>query len=167
MKKRIALLLGTALGAGYFPKAPGTAGSLVAIPLAWWSLSWSDPARLGFWAALFLIGVWAAREIDLLTGQGDSQIIVLDEVVGMGITSWIASPAVADWIAVFILFRFFDMLKIPPVRQLDRWSKKMATRDSGGASSWWGGFGVMADDVLAGFQGLLVMILLKKLHFLA
>ena len=73
----------------------------------------------------------------------------------MGITAWtVTSNSWIQWVAAFILFRTFDVWKPYPIRILDRWSKTAA-----GLS----GFGVMADDVLAGVYGLVVMIILQ--HF--
>lgn len=162
----LAITVATALGAGLSPIAPGTAGSLIAIPLCWYSMGWPVEIRVAMWALLAVIGIWSAKVMDQTMNTGDHQSIVIDEVVGMGITSWTvsqsANPAIA-MIAAFAIFRLFDVTKPPPVRQIDRWSKKKASQSrSGGAGAWWGGFGVMADDVLAAFQGLVVMILLQK-----
>lgn len=158
-----AVLTATALGAGLMPKAPGTMGTLVAVPLAWATRDWSWPLRAFLWVGITAVGTWGARAFDLLMRTGDNQCIVIDEVVGLGITSWTLSGAGntwAGWLTAFVLFRFFDILKLPPVRQVDGWSKKKALEQTP-VASWWGGFGVMADDILAGFQGLAVLILLQ------
>ena len=161
----IAVAVATAGGAGLVPKAPGTMGTLVAVPLALLIREWPAPAKLCVWLGLLLAGTWAAKVFDELMDTGDNQCIVIDEVVGLGITSWTLSqvswgPA---WIAAFVLFRLFDIVKIFPVRLVDQWSKKKA-HEKTPLARWWGGFGVMADDVMAGFQGLAVMLFLQWMH---
>ena len=59
-----------------------------------------------------------------------------------------------------MLFRIFDMIKPPPVRQVDTWSKKQS-------SPWWGGFGVIADDIVAAIQALSIILLLQWLKILS
>ncbi len=154
-----ALSIATAMGAGLFPVAPGTMGTLVAMPLAYYSRDWSWFSRVALWLGLTLIGTWAAKVFDETMETGDNQNIVIDEVVGLGITSWTAGNDLKTWIAAFLLFRFFDVLKPPPVRQIDGWSKKQS-------SPWWGGFGVIADDIVAGFQGLAVILILQWMNVL-
>jgi phosphatidylglycerophosphatase A len=168
LKNISAVFVGTAGGAGLFPVAPGTMGTLVGMPIAYYTYAWPLAARLMLWTALAALGTWACKEFDTMMGSHDNQNLVIDEVVGVGITAWTAgatelSAAAGSvdwkpWISAFVIFRLFDVIKIPPVRQVDRWSKT--------GSSWLGGFGVMADDIAAGFQGLLVMILLQKFHIL-
>lgn len=153
-----ALTVATAAGAGLFPIAPGTMGTAFAMPLAYFTLSWDWPARLALIIALTIAGTWAAKIFDETMQTGDNQCIVMDEVIGFLITGFFL-PSVAHswlaWVAAFVLFRLFDIVKLPPVRQLDRWSKNK--------SGYWGGFGVMADDILAGLQGLAVMLILQWL----
>lgn len=157
-----AVTVGTAFGAGLFPVAPGTMGTLVGLPIAYWSAQWPVEARLALWTLLTLAGTWACKEFDELMNSHDNQNLVIDEVVGMGITAWTVGAGNHQdwkpWVVAFLLFRFFDVIKIPPVRQVDRWSKK--------GSAWLGGFGVMADDIMAGFQGLFVMWGLQVLQIL-
>jgi phosphatidylglycerophosphatase A len=160
-----AVAIGTALGAGLVPFAPGTAGTLVALPLAYFTAEWPWPIRVLMWLALTAIGTWAAKVFDETMRTSDNQNIVIDEVVGLGITAWTSGFSALTLVAAFVLFRFFDILKPWPVRLIDSWSKKKA---SGGTplSRWYGGFGVMADDVAAGFQGLLCILILQALKVL-
>lgn len=149
-----ATLVATALGAGLFPFGPGTMGTLVSVPLAYVSQDWSIWGRLALWLGLTALGSWAAMVFDRTMKTGDNQNIVIDEVIGLGITAWTAGTDLKTWIAAFVAFRFFDILKPPPVRQIDAWSKKQN-------SPLWGGFGVIADDIVAGFQGLAVILVLQ------
>lgn len=131
-------LLATWFGSGLLKPAPGTWGTLAAMPFAW---GIATAAGSGWWllaaaAALFPVGIWAAGQYDRTTGGHDASEIVIDEVVGV----WIALAVVpVDWLHYllgFVLFRLFDIAKPWPIGWLDR-------RISGG-------LGVMADDVVAG-----------------
>jgi len=163
IRSSLALLIATALGAGLSPVAPGTMGTLMALPVAYFTRHLPWGYRLAFWGVLTGIGTWAAKVFDELMETNDNPCIVIDEVIGLGITSWTAGDDFKTWIAAFILFRFFDILKPPPVRQVDLWSK---SKSVGFASAWRAGFGVIADDMIAGLQGLGLIILLQALKFL-
>lgn len=135
------ILLATWFGSGYAPWAPGTAGSVAALPFGWILAFYGGPAGL-FLAcvAVTAIGVWAAAGYMVSAGEHDPGPVVIDEVAGQ----WLALlPAAAlgllSWQAValaFVLFRAFDILKPWPISWADRQVP--------------GGFGVMLDDVLAG-----------------
>ncbi len=136
--------IATALGAGLSPRAPGTAGSLVAL-LPWWFLLRGLPLGwyLAVLAAGFLLGVWACEVSDRRLGMHDQGALVWDEVIGMWITL-VAAPAPWWWMFVgFALFRLFDIWKPWPVRWADRHVH--------------GGLGVMLDDVVAGICALIVL----------
>lgn len=132
-----ATLVATWFGCGLAPWAPGTWGSLAALPFAWGvALLAGAPGLIVAAALLFMLGCWAAGRVASSSGIADPGAIVVDEVVGQ----WLALAAVpADPIAYaagFLLFRAFDILKPWPVGWADRRLK--------------GGFGIMADDVIAG-----------------
>lgn len=157
-----AVAIGTAFGAGLVPVAPGTAGTLAAVPLAYFTADASWVLRALMWLALLAAGTWAAKVFDETMRSSDNQNVVMDEVVGLGITAWTAGQNASTLAAAFVLFRFFDIVKPWPVRLIDTWSKRKAS-EGGASASWYGGFGVMADDVAAGFQGLACVLLLQ--HF--
>jgi phosphatidylglycerophosphatase A len=130
-------------GSGLSPWAPGTAGTLVAVPLYLLISSWSLLQYTGFIVLTALLGVWicgvASRQLKVHDHPG----IVWDEFVGFWITMW-AVPADWVWIvAGFLVFRVFDIVKPWPVSVLDR---KVG-----------GGFGIMIDDVLAGVMACLTL----------
>lgn len=133
-------------GSGLAKKAPGTFGTLAAIPffLLLQNLSW--PIYLSWLLVTFALGVmWCDRSSKAL-GVHDHGGIVWDEFVGFWITMFMA-PAGWAWILIgFVLFRFFDVLKPWPINWLD---KKVH-----------GGFGIMIDDVLAGIYALIVLQLI-------
>lgn len=133
----VAGIIATWFGSGLLKPAPGTWGTLAALPFAWIIASQGGPWVLAVAALLlFPIGVWASGRYDASTGGHDASEIVVDEVVGV----WIALCVVpVDWIhfiAGFLLFRLFDIWKPWPIRWVDRTVA--------------GGLGVMLDDVLAG-----------------
>jgi phosphatidylglycerophosphatase A len=142
----LARLLGTFFFLGYVPKAPGTAGSLGALALAWWLHTYEGVPAAGFAVYAFLLlapASWAAGRVAEDLGNKDPQIVVIDEVVGQ----WIALAGAAtlnwkSWLAAFALFRLFDIWKPPPVRQLERVP---------------GGAGIILDDLMAGIYAALVL----------
>ncbi len=155
----VALTICTFFGSGLLPFAPGTMGTLAAIPLVYFTAHWSIPCRLALWISVTAAGTWAAKVFDEINQTEDNQNIVIDEVVGLGISAWTAGTYWPTIWAAVIAFRFFDIVKIPPVRQVDRWSHFQK-------KPWLQGFGVMADDVLAGIQALIVIGVLQWLQFL-
>ena len=137
-------------GAGLSPWAPGTAGTLLAIPL-WWLLIGSgfEPLPLlGLLALLFAIGVWACGVTGRNLGVADHGAMCWDEIVAFLLVLALI-PADPWWqAAAFFLFRAFDVVKPPPIRQLEMRFK--------------GGFGVMFDDLLAAGYTLLVLAVVKR-----
>ena len=131
------------LGSGAAPWAPGTFGTLAAVPLWYLMAQTSLPVYLLLTLVAFVIGIWLCGRTSRDLGVHDHGGIVWDEFVGYWITM-IAVPV--DWIwAVlgFILFRLFDILKPWPIGPVDR--------------KVHGGLGIMLDDVLAGIMAALVL----------
>lgn len=135
--------LALGLGSGLMPKAPGTMGTLAAVPLVWLLQG------LPLWGYLlvillaFLLGIWLCDVTARNLGVHDHPGIVWDEFVGYGLTM-IAVPPGWQWLLLgFCLFRVFDILKPWPIRQADR--------------RVGGGFGIMLDDVLAGVYAWLLL----------
>ncbi len=132
--------LSLGFGAGLSPIAPGTAGTLVAVPLylALAQLAW--PWYLAIVVIGFAAGIWLCGYTSKALGEHDHGGIVWDEIVGFWITM-IAVPPTWQWILLgFVLFRVFDILKPWPVRIADRRIP--------------GGLGIMFDDLLAGLYAL-------------
>lgn len=130
-------------GSGLSPFAPGTMGTLVAIPFIFVLKSLGTQ---GFWIALvllFLLGVKLCDHVSRKLGVHDHGGIVWDEMVGYWL-SMAFVPLQWPWLlAAFLLFRFFDILKPWPIRQID---KKIS-----------GGFGIMFDDVVAALFTVVVL----------
>ena len=137
-------------GAGLVPVAPGTAGTLLAFPLYWALASWCTPQLLlAVIAGGFLVGIWACGETGRALGAADHGAMVWDEIVAFALVL-VFTPAGWVWqVGAFLAFRFFDILKPPPIRYFDRRLKS--------------GFGVMFDDVLAALYALLVLAVVKTL----
>ena len=136
-------------GTGLAPKAPGTVGSLPGLLLFWLTQDYGLTVQLGVAAAAFVFGVWlcglSARKI----GVHDHGGIVWDEIVGMYLTLLAAPPGAVGWLAAFVLFRVFDILKPWPIRDLDHRLR--------------GGLGIMLDDLVAALYAALLLVFYRWL----
>tara|TARA_B100001123_G_C15318206_1_gene1026955 strand:- start:67 stop:504 length:438 start_codon:yes stop_codon:yes gene_type:complete len=128
---------------GFVPVAPGTVGSFAGLALVWllrangWG--WLEPALL---AVVLSVGVLASRVTETAYQRRDPGVIVIDEVAGMLVTLMAVPVGVGGAVLAFALFRVFDILKPFPARHAERLP---------------GGWGVMADDVIAGIYAQLVL----------
>lgn len=141
-------LLAFGFGAGLAPYAPGTVGTLLAFP-PYWLLQprLSAIEFLLLIAIMFAAGIWACEKTARALGAPDHGGMVWDEIVAFLLVLFF-TPALPNWQAfAFLLFRFFDILKPPPIRYYERTLK--------------GGFGVMFDDIVAAFYTLLVLAIWK------
>lgn len=136
-------------GSGLVPRAPGTAGTLAAIPVYLLFAEWDLVPYTLLLVAATLLGVWFCGAASRQLAVHDHPGIVWDEFVGFWITMWAVPP---DWvwvIAGFVLFRFFDIVKPWPISVLDR---KVS-----------GGLGIMIDDMLAGAMACVVLHIALRL----
>lgn len=146
MPPRLAWLIATWFGVGLTPVSPGTAGSLVALPIAWAVTTVAGGAGLALAAALvFALGLWAAGATSAATAEGDPQTVVVDEVAGQWLAllpaAALATPAPWHYAVAFVLFRAADVGKPWPAGWIDRHLH--------------GGAGIMLDDVVAGLYAAL------------
>jgi phosphatidylglycerophosphatase A len=142
-------LLAFGFGSGLLPKAPGTYGTLVGIPI----YLLIEPLPLTYYAALvglaFIIGIWLCEVTSRDLGVHDHGGIVWDEIVGYLVTM-VFAPTGWIWLLLgFLLFRFFDILKPWPIRWIDKQVR--------------GGFGIMVDDLIAGVFAAGCLILLNRI----
>lgn len=152
-RRPAAVWLATWGGCGYAPWAPGTAGSLGAAAVAWVLVGlagWPSIALAA--AALALLGpaVWSASRTAEWIGAEDPGLVVIDEVLGQWIT--LAAAPERDWrywLAAFVLFRALDVWKPFPARAAERLP---------------GGWGIVADDLVAGVYGAVVLAAARALH---
>jgi len=130
-------------GSGLAPVAPGTFGTLVAVPIYYLMTTLPLWGYIVIVIALFLFGIFLCGSTSQHLNVHDHSGIVWDEIVGYLVTM-IAAPQGWQWaILGFILFRFFDILKPWPIKTID--------------AKIHGGFGIMFDDVIAGFFGLIII----------
>ena len=150
MLRHPAHIIALGAGAGLAPVAPGTAGTLLAFPLYWALASFcASPTLLALIGAGFVIGIWACGETGRALGAADHGAMVWDEIVAFALVL-VFTPAGWQWqVSAFLLFRFFDIAKPPPIGWFDRKLKS--------------GFGVMFDDLLAALYALLVLAVAKTL----
>ena len=143
--------IATGLGVGYFPRSPGTAGSLVGFFLFWplRSLPWFGAALILLF--LFGIGIYAAGVSESFFGMKDSSRIVIDEIAAMMLVFFMLPAGPGWWAAGFFAFRFFDISKPPPIRALEKLQ---------------GGWGVMMDDLLAACYTVGLLRLSEKIYAL-
>jgi len=137
-------------GTGLAPFAPGTAGTLLAFPLYLLLEAWLSPLSFfGVIVVFFGIGVWACERTGRDLGIPDHGAMNWDEVVAMLLVLMFTPEDWAWWGFAFVAFRFFDVIKPPPIRYVDRRVK--------------GGLGVMSDDIVAAFYTLLVLAAVKQI----
>lgn len=146
MKRNLVTLIGSICYAGYFPFAPATFTSslwLLAFLLVPGGGRLSSPAAL---LVVIPLSIYISWEMEKIHGA-DSSRIVIDEVAGMQVTFFMVEPSLMAGIAGFILFRIFDILKPFPINRSQRLG---------------GGFGVVADDLLAGLYSRIVLLFLMR-----
>jgi phosphatidylglycerophosphatase A len=144
---RFILLIASGFGAGYCPRIPGTAGTLAAIPILLILTLIPSPVYELTLLAFFFLAVWSSGKAQEYWGVKDYRRIVIDEIMGF-LIAMLWTPRTGLSILVgFLLFRFFDIIKPPPIRPLERIR---------------GGYGIVLDDVLAGIYS---NILLHLIHF--
>lgn len=147
-----ATLTATLFGIGRLHPGPGTWGSATTV-LLWAAIAYAlplnfrAPVLIALAVVVTLIGIPAATQVSRASGRKDPQFVVIDEVAGQLIALFAVPPAWKTFLAGFILFRAFDIIKPPPVRQLERLPE---------------GTGIVLDDVMAGIYALAVMQLLLR-----
>ena len=142
-------MIASFFGAGYAPVAPGTVGTLAAVPLYLIIRRWSVIPYLVFLGILTLVGIVVSHVTEQSWGRDPSRVVI-DEVCGL-LLSLVSRPSRwSDIVLGVVLFRAFDILKPPPVGILDR-------RVSGGV-------GIMADDLAAGALSAGMLALVRRLR---
>lgn len=141
--------LATCFKIGHLPIAPGTWGSLVAI-IGWWLwLQYLDPlVFIVLIIAIFAIGVFTTNTIIAHTGEKDPSSVIIDEVAGQWLGLLILPDGMLYIVGAFVLFRFLDIFKPWPIRQMEQFPK---------------GWGVMLDDTLAGLLTLGLIQVVNRL----
>jgi phosphatidylglycerophosphatase A len=136
-------------GAGLAPRAPGTAGTVLAWAIGWLVLRHYPPlALLACTPVLFVVGIWACELTGRHLGVADHGAMVWDEIVAFLVVLALVPDEPRWQAAAFVLFRVFDIAKPPPIRGFER--------------RWKGGLGVMFDDVLAAAYALILLAIAKR-----
>ena len=140
---QLALLVASFGYVGFFPFAPGTAGSLAALAL-FAVVRWIGvPAfEVGVILAVLVLGIWAANGAERALGRKDPGQVVIDEVLGMLITLALLPVSLTGVFVGFLLFRLFDVVKPYPAGRLEHLP---------------GGYGIMLDDAMAGVYSYIVL----------
>ena len=147
--KQPAIFLSTLGGIGYLPKAPGTWASLATLAPVFFIESYIGLLGLiVFCSLVFIIGIWACTHHEKLTKSHDSKHCVIDECLGQSLVLLFTPNELLFYLLAFAYFRFFDIIKPWPTNWFDRNVE--------------GGLGVMFDDVVAGAQAIIAMILTLK-----
>jgi phosphatidylglycerophosphatase A len=128
-------LLAFGFGSGLVPYAPGTAATLIAMPLFWVLMQAPELVHYTTLAVLFVLGIPICAKTNAALGVFDHRSIVWDEIVAFMLVLEFTPQAPEWWLAAFLLFRLFDIWKPFPIHYYDMRIK--------------GGFGVMFDDLLA------------------
>jgi len=143
-------LLSFGFGSGLARLAPGTFGTMAAYPIYWYlAPRLSDEWFMLMLVCAFVIGIWTSDITGRALGVADYGGIVWDEIVAMLLVLFFTPPGWYWSLLAFALFRFFDIVKPPPIRHFD--------------SNWHGGLGVMFDDLLAAGYALLCMAAIKSM----
>ena len=146
--KLVYKLFATALGSGYSPFAPGTAGAIVGCLFLWlfekYNLASTTSTPLiyiGLIVITIILGIIATNQLEKDWGKDPSKVVI-DEVIGIWITMMFVQFTWINLLIGFILFRFFDIAKPLGIRKMEKFP---------------GGVGVMADDMLAGIYANIVL----------
>ena len=135
-------------GAGLSPRAPGTMGTLVAVPIALLLAPLPVYSQLFVVAVFFLTGIYFCGQASRRLGVEDHGGIVWDEITGFLLCAIVAPLSLTGYVAAFVLFRAFDILKPWPISLADKKLK--------------GGFGIMFDDILAAIYTAAILLLLGR-----
>jgi len=146
-KKTISRILATFFFVGYSPKASGTVASLVTLVIAWFLLPQGIAPNLAICAVILIISLWSSGQAEEIFGK-DNRRIVIDEVAGMLVSILFIAKSVNLYLAAFILFRFFDVVKPFPLKNLEKLKS---------------GWGVTLDDIGAGIYANICLQLLLYL----
>jgi phosphatidylglycerophosphatase A len=152
LKRGTAFWFATWFGCGLIPRAPGTAGAVGALIVAWplaFHYSWQPLWYGGLALAILWPAIASATAVSIGTGREDPQIVVVDEVVGQWITLAGATHLTPlAFLYALILFRTFDIWKPPPIRRIEQLKA---------------GTGIVLDDAMAGVYGAVILYVLGRL----
>ena len=144
---KVAVLIATVGGLGYAPIAPGTFGSAAGILIYWFTRHWPMTWQLAVIALVTALGVWASTRAAEHFGKEDPGAVVVDEVAGQLVTLAFTGAGLTATILAFFVFRVLDIVKPYPANRFERFH---------------GGTGIMADDLMAGVYGCVLIHLAMR-----
>ena len=142
-RDKAVVYIATGFYTGNIPLAPGTFGTLPGLFLCFFLSGTSLPVSIVLILMVIGFSVWIAGEAEKILGEKDPGCIVIDEIAGMAVTLVGIPFTLQTAVAGFLLFRFFDITKPPPIRTVDR--------------EMHGGAGIVLDDVIAGIFANMVL----------
>jgi phosphatidylglycerophosphatase A len=145
--KKVALLIATVGGLGYAPIAPGTFGSAAGIIIYWFTRAWPTSWQLALIAIVSIVGIWAGTRAAEHFGKEDPGAVVVDEVAGQLVTLAFTGAGLSATVLAFFVFRALDIVKPYPANRFERLP---------------GGTGIMADDLMAGVYGCVIVHLAMR-----
>jgi phosphatidylglycerophosphatase A len=143
---KIAFILAIWFGVGLLPGMPGTFGTIAAIPLYLLIVSLDTVYKVLLILTITLGAIWSSWRTQYIVERSDAREIVIDEVAGFLLTVIFFPFTWLSLLGGFLLFRFFDILKPPPIKRIEKFSK--------------GGLGIVLDDLLAGIYASICLIFL-------
>jgi len=146
------LLLAFGFGSGLSPKAPGTVGTVAAVPIWLLLIQLSTPVYVLVLIVATVVGIYICGGAAKKLGVHDHSGIVWDEFVGFWVAMLMIPPQLGSIICGFLLFRFFDIIKPWPIGWLDR--------------KIHGGLGIMIDDIVAGIYTAVILNCIIYLGYL-
>lgn len=145
--KRMVLFLATGCYTGYSPFAPGTTGTLAAIPIYFFLSRLSPLYYMLILVGSIYVAIWASDRAEVILQSRDCRHIVIDEIVGFIVTMFLVPPTLGNILGGFFLFRALDIIKPFPIRALEERVR--------------GGYGVVLDDIVAGIYANLIFHVLR------
>jgi len=146
MNDKTIVFLATAGPVGSIPKVPGTIGTMVGLPFCFLLSLLNQHVAFLIIIGFIIFSVWISEKAEIIIGRKDPGSIVIDEIAGIFVTFIGVSISWKSLILGFFIFRFFDILKLPPIKQIEH--------------AFPGGTGIVFDDIVAGIMGNIVLYII-------
>ncbi len=146
--RSVVIFMASGAYTGFSPVASGTVGSLLGVSLGLLFLS-SDPWRFGVFFAIFvMLGWWLSHKAQEYLGSEDPKEVVIDEILGQTLAIYFIPYSIINLVLIFLLFRFFDILKPFPIRNLEKRFR--------------GGGGIILDDLMAAVYAVIAFRVIRN-----
>ena len=146
--RSVVIFMASGAYTGFSPVASGTVGSLLGVPLGLFCMS-SDPWRFGVFFAIFvMLSWWLSHKAQEYLGNEDPKEVVIDEILGQTLAIYFIPYSIINLVLIFLLFRFFDILKPFPIRHFEKRFR--------------GGGGIILDDILAAVYAVIAFRVIRN-----